>query len=110
MIPRIKNVKPLENYILYVVFDDGKIVYYDVKDDINTIDNFQDLESIKGLFAQAQLDESRTCIFWNDRIDLPSDAIYEYGEDEPEQDEIEDLLDAKADTSHTIPHDAINWD
>lgn len=110
MIPRIKNVKPLENYILYVVFDDGKIVYYDVKDDINTIDNFQDLESIKGLFAQVQLDESRTCIFSNDRIDLPSDAIYEYGEDEPEQDEIEDLLDAKADTSQTIPHDAINWD
>ena len=27
----------------------------------------------------AQLDTSRTCIYWNDRIDLPSDAIYEYG-------------------------------
>ena len=31
MIPRIKNIKPLENFILYVAFDDGKIVYYDVK-------------------------------------------------------------------------------
>ena len=29
MIPKIKSVKPLENFILYVVFDDGKTVYYD---------------------------------------------------------------------------------
>lgn len=83
MIPRIKDVKPLENFILYVVFDDGKIVYYDVRDDINTIDDFRDLENIKGLFAQVQLDESRTCIFWNDIIDLPSDVVYEFGEEEP---------------------------
>ncbi|MBO5939816.1 MAG: hypothetical protein J6R18_01280 [Kiritimatiellae bacterium] len=27
----------------------------------------------------ASFDSSRTCIVWNDRIDLPSDAIYEYG-------------------------------
>lgn len=79
MIPRIKTIKPLRDYVLYVVFDDGKAVYYDVKDDINTIENFQDLKSIQGLFMQVQLDESRTCIFWNDRIDLPSDAVYEYG-------------------------------
>ena len=74
MIPKIKSVKPLENFILYVVFDDGKTVYYDVKDDINTIADFQDLESIHGLFLQVQLDQSRTCIYWNDRIDLPSDT------------------------------------
>lgn len=79
MIPKIKTVKPLKDYILYVVFDDGKIVYYDVKDDINTIKDFQDLKYTNGLFAQVQLDESRTCIFWNDRIDLPSDMVYEYG-------------------------------
>jgi hypothetical protein len=79
MIPRIKSVKPLEKFMLYVVFDDEKIVYYDVKEDIKTISDFQDLESINGLFMQVQLDESRTCIFWNDRIDLPSDAVYEFG-------------------------------
>ena len=26
-----------------------------------------------------QLDESRTCVFGNDSIDIPSDTIYEYG-------------------------------
>lgn len=33
MIPRIKEVKPLDNYMLLVVFDDGKTVLYDVKED-----------------------------------------------------------------------------
>jgi len=32
-----------------------------------------------GLWKQFSLDESRTCVYWNDRIDLPSDSIYEYG-------------------------------
>lgn len=31
-------------------------------------------------------------------------------EDEPMPDEIEAIIEAKADTSETIPHDAINWD
>ncbi|OYP63610.1 hypothetical protein CIK98_11905 [Prevotella sp. P2-180] len=31
-----------------------------------------------GLFCQAQLDSSRTCVYWNDEIDLASDCIYEY--------------------------------
>lgn len=112
MIPRIKSVKPLKDCILYVVFDNGRAVYYDVKEDINTIEDFQDLESIKGLFAQVQLDESRTCIFWNDRIDLPSDAIYECGEDEPEQDEIESIERANKSIaeSGTVSHDEIDWD
>lgn len=31
-------------------------------------------------------------------------------EDEPAPDELEAIKEAKADTSPTIPHDAINWD
>ncbi|MBR1729272.1 MAG: DUF2442 domain-containing protein [Selenomonadaceae bacterium] len=79
MIPRIKNLKPLENYLLRVEFDDGKIVLYDVKDDIDNIPSYIVLKTTYGLFNQVQIDKSRTCIFWNDEIDLPSDAIYEYG-------------------------------
>ncbi|MDD6492676.1 MAG: DUF2442 domain-containing protein [Firmicutes bacterium] len=77
MIPRIKSVKPLKGYFLHVVFDDGKDCIYDVNDDIDTIKGYEDLRSINGLFEQVQLDESRTCVYWNDFIDLPSDAIYE---------------------------------
>lgn len=52
---------------------------YDVKDDTDEIESYKDLRDIYGLFQQVQLDQSRTCVFWNDRIDLPSDTIYEYG-------------------------------
>lgn len=79
MICRIKSIKPMPDYMLHVIFDDGKDVMYDVKEDIRDIEGYKDLENITGLFQQVQLDQSRTCVFWNDYIDLPSDAIYEYG-------------------------------
>lgn len=82
MIPRIKSVKPMNNFVLQVVFDDGKGVLYNVEDDLDTIPSYQDLKTIPGLFNQVQLDPSRTCVFWNDMIDLASDTIYEYGEAE----------------------------
>lgn len=110
MIPRIKSVKPLENYLLQAIFDDGKSGIYDVKDDINTIPQYKDLETIKGLFEQVKLDESRTCVFWSDEIDLPGDSIYENLVDEPTADEIEAIERAKTDTSPTVSHNEINWD
>lgn len=79
MIPKIKSVTPLEDYTLHVIFDDGKDVIYDVKEDIRTLSGYRDLVNIHGLFRQVQLDPSRTCLSWNDYIDLPSDTIYEYG-------------------------------
>lgn len=80
MIPRIRAVEPRPDFRLYVVFDDGKAVLYNVMEDIEQIASYRDLLAIAGLFDQVQLDQSRTCVFWNDRIDLPSDTIYEYGE------------------------------
>lgn len=79
MIPRIKSIKPMEGFKLHVVFDDGRDVLYDVGEDIKNIPSYEDLKTVYGLFNQAQLDPSRTCVFWNDYIDLPSDTIYEYG-------------------------------
>lgn len=79
MIPRIESIRPLQDYMLLVCFDDGVKVLYDVKDDIRTLNDFKVLETEYGLFQNAQLDSSRTCIFWNDRVDLASDTIREYG-------------------------------
>lgn len=79
MIIRIKQFKPIENYCLDVTFDGGKRVIYDMKDDIETLPGYSELKKVWGLFPQARLDESRTCIYWNDEIDLPSDEIFEYG-------------------------------
>ncbi len=81
MICRIKTLEALPDYRLQVSFDDGKAVIYDVNEDIDTLPGYQLLKTVPGLFAQVQLDQSRTCVFWNSEIDLPSDAIYEYGEE-----------------------------
>lgn len=77
MIPRIETVKPLENYMLYVEFKDGIKGLYNVAEDIEQIPQFEDLKKINGLFKQVQVDESKTCVYWSDMIDLPSDTIYE---------------------------------
>ncbi len=66
--------------MLRVVFDDGKVVLYDVGDDIKHVEDFKALSTTCGLWPQAALDSSRTCVFWNERIDLASDTIYEYGQ------------------------------
>jgi hypothetical protein len=79
MIPRIKTIQPLDDFILLVEFDDGRRVTYDVKDDIKTLTDFRVLESEYNLFRNAQLDSSRTCVYWTERVDLPSDTILEYG-------------------------------
>ena len=79
MIPRIKTLTPEKNYRLFVAFDDGREVSYDVAEDIVAIPQFAALKTTPGLFDSVQLDESRTCITWNDQIDLPSDTLYEYG-------------------------------
>ncbi len=79
MIPRIKYLQPCENFTLHVIFDDGKDVIYDVKDDIKALPTYRPLMTEYGLFQNVQLDESRTCVYWSEDIDLPSDTIYEYG-------------------------------
>ena len=69
----------MDGYVLAVEFDDGKKVLYDVKDDIETLPAFKELQTQYALFRNVQLDTSRTCIYWNDSIDLASDSVYEYG-------------------------------
>ena len=81
MIPRIKSFSILDNYKMLVCFDDGKQVNYDVGDDIRSLSAFHPLVTQIGLYKSAQLDKRRTCIYWNEQIDLPSDTIYQYGLD-----------------------------
>ena len=80
MIPRIETVEVKNNYNLLIHFKSGETVIYDVEDDINTIEEFSVLKTEPRLFDHVQVDESRTCVYWNDRIDLPSDTLLEYGQ------------------------------
>ena len=79
MIPRIKQIQPMANFRLLVDFDEGHRVIYDVSEDIREIAAFAELKTLPGLFENVHLDSSRTSVVWNDRIDLPSDTIREYG-------------------------------
>lgn len=79
MIQRITSIEPLPDYCLSVTFDDGKHVIYDVKDDIRQLPGYSLLGQVVGLFQQVQIDQSRTCVYWTEDIDLPSHALYEYG-------------------------------
>ncbi len=79
MIRRIQTFEAKPGLQLFVRFDDGKAVMYDVLDDVRSIPSYAPLETVPGLFAQVQLDQSRTCVFWNEDIDLPSDVIYDFG-------------------------------
>ena len=77
-LPRIKGIKTLPNYRLSVVFDDGQEVVYDVGEDIEQVDEFRMLKQIPHLWEQARVDSSRTCVYWNDRIDLHHIALQDY--------------------------------
>lgn len=81
MIPRIRQLQFQDNFIFVAEFDDGKRVSYDMKDDIANVPGYSDLLDNPSMFALAELDESRTCVSWTEHIDLPSDTIYEYGEE-----------------------------
>ncbi len=78
MIQRIKSIQTMPDFVLSVVFDDGYHVHYDVKEDMS-LPGYDVLRTETGLFSHVQLDTSRTCVYWNEDIDLPSDTIYEYG-------------------------------
>lgn len=79
MIPRIKEVVPQEDFKLMITIDSGEKVIYNVEDDIEDLAEFSVLKTEYGLFKNFEFDESRTVIYWNDWVDLPSDTLLEYG-------------------------------
>ena len=79
MMPRIKHIELKGKFLLLIEFDSGEKVVYDVKGDIDTLPDFKVLETEHGLFNHFQIDSSRTCVYWTDRVDLPSDTLLEYG-------------------------------
>ena len=57
MFHNIKTVKPLENFILEITFQDDTIKYYDVKPLFNKCTIFQNLITVNGLFQQVKVDK-----------------------------------------------------
>lgn len=79
MFYKIKDVKPLENYILLVTFENGEVKEYDVKPLFEKWEVFKGLISITGLFNQVKVDVGGYGVSWNDDIDLSCNELFENG-------------------------------
>lgn len=80
MTHRIKKVKPLENFVVSVIFQDGVEKKYDMGRLFAKYPQFRTFESVAGLFEQVQVDVGGYGISWNDELDLDAETIWNDGE------------------------------
>jgi len=71
--PDILEVKALEDYLLYIVFDTNEIKIYDMKNLINTIDFYKKLKD-KDYFKQVK--PMGETVVWNNGEDVCPENLY----------------------------------
>ncbi len=75
--PKIKFAEPLKDYKLFIIFDNGIIKIYSLKDKLeNQI--FRPLKDTK-LFKSLQIDTGGYGLIWNDEIDLSEFELWQNG-------------------------------
>ena len=79
MFHKIKDVKPKEDLIIEVQFENNEIKQYDIKKIINKWNIFEKLKD-KKLFENVKVDVGGYGISWNEDIDLSCEEIWENGE------------------------------
>lgn len=80
MFYKIKEVKPLEDYILEITFQNDVIKYYDLSSLFEKWSIFKQLITEEGLFKQVKVDEGGYGISWNDEIDLSCNELWNNGQ------------------------------
>lgn len=75
--PTIKYIEPLPGYRLFVIFDNGIIKVYSLKERLQT-PAFQALKE-EALFNAAQVASGGYGVIWNDRIDLSEKELWMKG-------------------------------
>ncbi len=78
MFHKLKSVKPLENYILEVFFQDNTCKYYDVSRLFDKWQIFKEL-TINNLFQQVKVDKGGYGVSWNDEIDISCEELWNNG-------------------------------
>ena len=76
MFHKVKTVKPLSEYKLFVEFLSGEKKIYDIKPLLDKWQIFNVLINTIGLFEQVQVDAGGYGISWNDDLDLSCDELY----------------------------------
>ncbi len=75
--PKIKFVEALEDFRLFVIFDNGTIKIYSMKNKLNN-KAFASLTDID-LFRKVHVDSGGYGIIWNDEIDLSEYELWKNG-------------------------------
>lgn len=75
--PTIRYIEPLPNYRLFIIFDNGIIKVYSMKEKLQ-LPAFQPLQDI-ALFNQAHVGSGGYGVVWNDRIDLSEYELWKNG-------------------------------
>lgn len=79
MTHKIVSVKPMENFILLVGFQNGIEKTYDMRTLYPVFPQFKVFENDIDLFNQVQVDAGGYGISWNDDLDLDAEDIWEDG-------------------------------
>jgi len=73
IVPNIIKVKPLENYCVYIKFENGEEKVYDVKKEIDTIKFYEKLKD-KAYFENIII--SGDTIMWENGEDIAPENLY----------------------------------
>lgn len=76
MFHRVKEVRPLSDFQLVVLFESGERRSYNVRPLLDKWQAFGALSDVTGLFNQVKVDAGGYGISWNDEIDLSCDELY----------------------------------
>ena len=79
MMHRIQKVKPIENSILLVEFQNGIEKTYNIKGLYSCFPQFEVFETDLFLFNSVKVDTGGYGISWNDNLDLDAEEIWENG-------------------------------
>lgn len=95
MAHRIITVKPMDNSVLLVGFQNGIEKTYDMHNLYPIFPQFKVFETDVNLFNQVHVDTGGYGIFWNDDLDLDAEDIWEDGVETGNKKEV-DIVDALA--------------
>lgn len=81
MFYKVKKIEPLDNFILYVTFENDINKYYDLKEIFDKWHEFKILQNNKQLFSNVKIDNGGYGVSWNEELDLSCNELWENGKD-----------------------------
>ncbi len=81
MFYKVKQVVPLDDFVLLVFFENGATKKYDIKRIFKRWESFEILKTAKGLYKQVKVDTGGYGVSWNDDLDLACNELYFNGKE-----------------------------